>query len=83
MPTYDYRIEETGDIIEVTHTVALTPKNWEELCLLANIDPQGIPAKSLVTKLLAVTGMVKTSPKIKAKDLPCMSGKDCPSGGCS
>lgn len=82
MPTYDYRIEATGDVIEVKHTMALTPRTWEELCLLANLDPQGIPSDSAVTKLLSTAGIVKSATLKNPEAPPCMSGGGCPSGGC-
>lgn len=82
MPTYDYRIEATGDVVEVKHTMALTPKTWGELCLLANLDQQEIPENSEVTKLLTTTGVVKSATLKNADAPPCMSGGGCPSGGC-
>ena len=82
MPTYDYRIEATGDVVEVKHTMALTPKTWGELCLLANLDPQEIPENSEVTKLLTTVGVVKSTTLKNADAPPCMSGGGCPSGGC-
>ncbi len=82
MPTYDYRIEATGDVIEVKHTMALTPRNWGELCQLANIDPQSIPVETGVTKLLNSAGLVKSSTLKNPESPPCANGGGCPSGGC-
>ncbi|WP_286238314.1 zinc ribbon domain-containing protein [Neptuniibacter halophilus] len=82
MPTYDYRIEATGEVIEVRHTMALTPKTWEELCLLGNLQAQDIPPESPVTKLLTAAGVVKSSTLKNPEAPPCMSGGGCPGGGC-
>ena len=82
MPSYDYRIEATGAVIEVKHTMALTPINWGELCALCDLDPQDIPADSAVTKLLSAAGVVKSKTLKNPEAPPCMSGGGCPSGGC-
>lgn len=82
MPTYDYRIDATGDVVEVKHTMALTPVNWGELCELANLDPQNIPLDSEVTKLLSAAGVVKSQTLKSSNAPPCKSGGGCPSGGC-
>ncbi len=82
MPSYDYRIEATGDVIEVKHTMAMTPLNWGELCMLCNLDPQDIPADSAVTKLISAAGVVKSGTLKNPEAPPCMSGGGCPSGGC-
>ncbi|KXJ56087.1 MAG: regulator [Neptuniibacter sp. Phe_28] len=82
MPTYDYRIEATGDVIEVKHTMALTPKNWGELCQLANISLLNIPPESKATKLLTAAGIIKSHTLNTPDTRPCAHGGDCPSGGC-
>lgn len=82
MPTYDYRIEATGNVIEAKHTMALTPQNWGELCQLANLDPQGIAPETEITRLLSSTGVVKSAALKNPESPPCMSGGGCPSGGC-
>jgi len=82
MPTYDYKIEATGAVIEVKHSMAITPLNWGELCTLCNLDPQQIPEDSAVTKLLSATGVVKSTTLKNPETPPCMSNGSCPSGGC-
>lgn len=82
MPTYDYRIEATGDVVEVKHTMALTPRTWDELCELCNLDPSQFPLDSSVTKLLSSAGIVKNTALKNPTPPPCMTGGGCPSGGC-
>ncbi|MGH1462645.1 MAG: zinc ribbon domain-containing protein [Neptuniibacter sp.] len=82
MPSYDYRIEATGQVIEVKHTMAMTPVNWGELSLLCNLDPQEIPGDSAVTKLISAAGVVKSKTLKNPEAPPCMTGGGCPGGGC-
>lgn len=84
MPTYGYCIESTGEIVEVTHTMALTPVNWGELCLLCSLKPEEIPLETKVTKLLATTGITQTRCLQKADPARCLKSCDgiCPSSGC-
>lgn len=80
MPTYVYRIEALGDVIEVQHTMALTPKNWGELCLLAKLDPLDIPENSEISKLISTTGIPKSVLK-KPVAAPCIPNDSCPTCG--
>ena len=50
MPTYDYRCEANGQVYEVQHPMALSPKTWGELraaCSLA--EDASIPDDAPVT----------------------------------
>lgn len=84
MPTYDYCIESTGEIIEVNHTPVLTPVNWGELCMLCSLEPEDIPLETKITKLLAATGVFKRRRAQNAAPHPCSHNchGDCPEGGC-
>lgn len=51
MPTYDYRWEANGQIIEVHHRMNETLTSWGEVCEYTAIDPGDAPADSPVTRL--------------------------------
>src|SRR5690606_41377297 len=60
MPTYDYRCEANGQVYEVQHSMAHTPKTWGELRAVACSlpDDASIPDSAPVTKLLGAAGVV-------------------------
>lgn len=78
MPTYDYRCEANGQVYEVHHSMALSPKTWGELravCAL-EADP-AIPDDAPVTKLMGAAGVV-SSRALKNPEPPA-----CARGGCA
>ena len=77
MPTYDYRCEQNGQIVEVKHRMSEQLSTWGELCTLAGIDMGTTPAETPVKKL-ATGGQVVKSNTLGSSDLP-----PCASGGCS
>ncbi len=81
MPTYDYRCEANEQVYEVKHAIAQTVSTWGELCEVADIDPQGIPAETAVKKLISTAGVVKSSSLKNPEAPPCMTGGGC-SGAC-
>lgn len=50
MPTYDYRCEANGQVVEVVHRISETITNWGELCVRAGIDPGETPANAPVVR---------------------------------
>ena len=83
MPTYDYRCEASGQIVEVKHSISQTITNWGELCETGSFDTQGIPADTPVTKVISTTGGVVKSNTLKNPAAPpCMTGGGCPGGSC-
>ncbi len=50
MPTYDYRCEANGKIVEVIHSISETMKTWGELCDKAGIKYDSTPADAAVTR---------------------------------
>lgn len=52
MPTYDYRCQANGCIVEVSHGMRETISTWGELCGRAGIDAGDTPAESPVTRLI-------------------------------
>ena len=77
MPTYDYRCEQNGQVVEVKHRMNVQVSTWAELCALAGIDMGTTPADTPVKKL-ATGGQVVKSNALGSNDLP-----PCASGGCS
>lgn len=78
MPTYDYRCEANGQVYEVHHPMALSPKTWGELRAACALDADpAIPDDAPVTRLLGASGVV--SPRaLKNPEAPA-----CARGGCA
>lgn len=81
MPTYDYRCEANGQVVEVSHRISELLKTWGELCKQAGIEPGDTPAEAPVRKL-ATGGNVVASSALSNPEPPCSSGACCPSGVC-
>lgn len=80
MPTYDYRCEANNKVYEVKHAMALSPKNWGELCQIAGMDLKGIPANTPVSKVLNTGAVVRSGALKNPEAPPCMTG-GCAGGG--
>ena len=80
MPTYDYRCEANGKILEVKHSINQELHTWDELCALAGIDAGDTPLNSPVKRLPTGGNIVKKSSLGSAP--PCSSGPCCGGGGC-
>ena len=81
MPTYDYRCEANGRVVEVSHRMSEEINNWGELCRMAGID-QGDTAPESPVKRLATGGNVITGGVSSDVMPPCASGGGCPGGSC-
>ena len=79
MHNYDYRCETNGQVYEVHHAMALSPKTWGELRTVACSlpDDPAIPDSAPVTKLMAAAGVVN-SRVLKNPEAPA-----CAQGGCA
>ncbi len=80
MPTYDYRCEANGQIVEVKHAMSEELTTWKDLCERADRDPGATAPESPVRKL-ATGGQVVRSSSLNDSG----SGCDMPSccgGGC-
>ena len=62
MPTYEYRCEANGQVLEVLHSMTETVATWGELCRIADIEPGSTPADAPVTKLMSASRVI--TPKI-------------------
>lgn len=81
MPTYDYRCDDNGQVVEVKHRLSETLTTWSELCERAGIDPGTTPANAPVRRL-ATGGQVVNSGSLKDSVPPCASGPCCGGGSC-
>lgn len=77
MPTYDYRCEANGRVVEVMHRMNDQMNNWGELCEKAGIEPGDTPLDSPVTRM-ATGGNVITSGSTGGDVVP-----PCATGGCA
>jgi predicted nucleic acid-binding Zn ribbon protein len=81
MPTYEYKCESNGRVVEVSHKMAEKVKTWGELCKRAEIMPGKTDLKAPVIKLMSA-GFVNTgnsSASEAACELPACGA---PMGGC-
>ena len=82
MPTYDYRCNDNGQIVEVKHPMSDRLRTWGELCALVGIDPGETSADAPVEKLITGGQIVKSSSLGDAASPPCSSGPCCGGGSC-
>jgi predicted nucleic acid-binding Zn ribbon protein len=78
MPTYDYRCETNGRVVEVNHRMSEKLATWGELCERAHVDCGDTPATAPVQRL-ATGGNVITSNSLGSGFDP---GPACGAGGC-
>lgn len=82
MPTYDYRCEFNGQIIEVKHRMHERASTWGELCAIAGIDAGDTPLDSSVEKLITGGQVVRSTSLGDNATPPCASGPCCGGGMC-
>ncbi len=61
MPTYDYRCEANGEVLEVRHGMNELLRTWGELCERAGVDPGNTPPESPVQRLATGGQVVRSS----------------------
>ncbi|KAA6185673.1 zinc ribbon domain-containing protein [Thiohalocapsa marina] len=83
MPTYDYRCDANGQVVEVSHRMSETLSTWGELCARANLPCGDTPDDAPVQRL-ATGGNVITSGSLGSGVAPpaCGAGGCCPGGVC-
>ena len=80
MPTYDYRCEANGRVVEVSHRMQEQMSTWGELCRRAGIDPGDTP-EDYPVKRLATGGNLVASSNIGSGPEPACSTGACRPGG--
>lgn len=82
MPTYDYRCDTNGQVLEVSHRMSEEIKTWGDLCKTAGINA-GNTALDSPVKRLATGGNIVSSTSSASDSLPpCATGGGCPGGSC-
>jgi predicted nucleic acid-binding Zn ribbon protein len=81
VPTYEYRCEANGAVIEVQHKMAEQVRTWGDLCERAGIARGRTNPKAPVEKLMSA-GFVGTGAKPTACDAPVCGGGGCGGGMC-
>jgi len=83
MPTYDYRCDANGQVVEVSHRMSESLANWGELCARAGIEVGSTPTDTPVHRL-ATGGNVISKNSLGSGVAPpaCGAGGCCPSGMC-
>ena len=81
MPTYDYRCEANGRVVEVNHRMSESLSTWGELCAAAGIAADDTAPDSPV-KRLATGGNILSGGKSSAPEPTCSTGTCCAGGFC-
>ena len=84
MPTYDYRCDSNGRVLEVTHRMSESLSTWGELCERTGTTLGDTPASSPVQRL-ATGGNIISSNSMGSGTAPapaCGTGGCCPGGMC-
>ena len=84
MPTYDYRCDTNGRVLEVSHRMSESLTTWGELCARAGADHGETPVDAPVHRLATGGNIISsTSQGSGAAQAPaCNSGACCPTGFC-
>lgn len=82
MPTYDYRCDANGRVVEVQHRMSEDLKTWGEICERAGIDLAGTDANAPVHRLITGGQIISSSPKFSASQAPACSTGSCSTGLC-
>jgi hypothetical protein len=81
MPKYDYRCEQNGQTVEVSHSMNDVVSTWGDLCALAHIEPGETPADSPVHKIIT-GGFVATGAAPRPSAHACTAPACCSGGVC-
>ncbi|KPK36647.1 MAG: regulator [Gammaproteobacteria bacterium SG8_47] len=82
MPTYDYRCEANGQVVEIKHRMSEQVNTWGELCQRAGVATGDTPADSPVTRLITGGNVVRSGSVGESSAPACTTGSCCPSGFC-
>jgi hypothetical protein len=82
MPTYDYRCEANGRIVEVNHRMSEKLATWGELCAKAGIEADDTPADTPVTRMATGGNIIGASAGGSLPPMPSCGGGGCGGGMC-
>ena len=80
MPTYEYRCEANGRLVEVRHKMAERLSSWGELCERAGITPGKTDPAAPVEKLISA-GFINAGTSTGASEAAC-AAPACGNGFC-
>lgn len=83
MPTYDYRCDSNGQIVEVRHRMSESLSTWGELCARAEISPGDTPTDAPVHRLANGGNIIGSLGTGQAPAPSCGTGGCCPGGACN
>jgi hypothetical protein len=81
MPSYEYRCEDNGRLVEVNHRMSEKLHTGGGVCELAGIDPGDTPSDSSVERLTN-GGQVVSSKSLRNPEAPPCSMGGCGGGMC-
>ena len=81
MPSYDYRCEQNGQVVEVSHKMSEKLRTWGELCEKAGLEAGDTPVDTPVVRLIT-GGNVISSSTLSNPDAPSCSTGGCAGGMC-
>jgi hypothetical protein len=82
MPTYDYRCEVNGRVLEVRHGMNEVVKDWGELCERSGVELGDTPADTPVKRLISGGQFISSSHLHEAEAPSCAAGPCCGGGVC-
>jgi hypothetical protein len=80
MPSYDYRCNANGRVVEVRHSMHDKLTTWGEVCQKAGLEPGDTATDAPVERLISGGGIV-SSASLSNPEPPCGSG-GCAGGMC-
>ena len=81
MPSYDYRCDANGRVLEVSHKMNQVISTWGELCDQAGITPGETPPHAPVVRLVSAAQVVQRS-SLGDASAPACERPSCCGGGC-
>ena len=81
MPSYDYRCEQNGQVVEVVHKMSEKLTTWGEVCEKANLELGDTPADTPVVRLIT-GGNVISSSALSNPEAPACGAGGCAGGMC-
>lgn len=76
MPSYDYRCEANGQVVEVRHAMNERLSTWGDLCERAGIERGATPADAPVERIISGGAVVKSG-ALKNAEMPSCAGGMC------
>lgn len=83
MPTYDYRCDDNGKVLEVSHRMSESLSTWGELCTRLGMEPGETSVEAPVHRLATGGNILSSTARAGGGEAPaCATGSCCPGGSC-